>query len=115
MPVSEKLQRLHMSLSIGASTVAIIATVISAMTYVKTENLQKLFDETRKLELRLTLTSPTSGAELQGTPTPWSGQAEIRPYIDTIYKGNVTLELAERGIQVVPFVRPVSSENLWWA
>src|SRR5271157_126084 len=118
MPVCERFQRIHiihMSLSIGASAVAIVSAVFAALAFVRTSDLQRLYEATRYLELRLTLTSPKDGAQLQGTPVPWTGALEIRPSAITEFKGNATLELAERGIQIVPFVRPVSSHNLWWA
>ncbi len=115
MPVSEKFQRLHMSASVVSSTVAILSALIAGVAYFRTGDFQRLVDDTKQLELRLAFVNPKNGTDVQGTPVPWTGRVEVRSPNNSVLKGNVTVELSEKGIQIVPLVRPVAAENLWWA
>jgi hypothetical protein len=88
---------------------------MATLAYVRTGDFQKLIDNTIALELRLSLTSPTNDSQIASTPTAWTGQVEIHSSTSGVRPANLTVELARRGIEIVPFVRPVSAENFWYA
>ena len=109
-----KFQKTHIWFSIVSSTVALASAAIAIWSFLQVGGLKQLYEDTRRLEMRMTISSPLDMATISGTPLPWRGKVEIRPTADSIFKGNTTLELAERAIRIVPFVRPLGSENLWW-
>ena len=114
MAISEKFQRIHMAVSIGASVIAILSAVVAVAAYFKTGALQKLIDDTRRLDLRLSMVSPADGSEQNGAVVSWTGRLDLQVPVGARNNLNATLELAERQIQIVPFVRPLSADNRWW-
>jgi hypothetical protein len=108
------MERILKTVGFVAAVLSIAAIIVSAMTYLKVDRLQRLFEEIRPLELEISLIEPESGAEIRGYVTEVEGQITLARR-DSDQDIDVNLTLAQRDIDVVVLVRPLSEANLWWA
>jgi hypothetical protein len=108
----DKLMKIIQFLS---AVLSIIAIAVSFYSYLSVSRLQQHFEAIKPLEMHITITKPEDRAILFHYVTTLEGQIALKT---NAWKGNdqdVNIELAQRNIDIVPLVRPLSEANLWYA
>jgi len=93
---------------------SILAFLLSAVAFIRVDRLEELFDKIGPLEVQLSLSEPEDGTEVEHYVIEIAGQITVAAH-EPVSSLDVNLTLAERDIDIVPLVRPLSEANLWWA
>lgn len=101
--------------SIGVM-LGLFAAIISIVTFLKVDRLEEYFREARGWKVTLSLSEPTTDAEINGYITRIAGTVDFRASAtDAESPPKMNLALREHKVALVPFVKPLSEAKWWWA
>lgn len=101
-------------INLFASVLSIVAIVISCYNYFAIDRIQQHLVDIKPLMLEISITKPEEMAKLSGSVINIEGQITMGNITDNP-NNDVCIGLAQRKIDIVPLVRPLSETNLWYA
>ena len=94
---------------------SIIAVVISVVSYLRVDHIQQMMDEIEPLEIEIRIQKPENHTEIFHYVVEVTGQISLKHDLGRKGITDVNIELSRRKIDLIPFVRPLSEANLWYA
>ena len=96
-----------------AAVLSIGAIVLSAYNHFRVDELQEFYSAVKPLKLELSLSQPLDSTEVSNCVTGITGHVRIQPTGTSPVGTDINMTLAERKIEIVPFVRPFAN-FLWY-
>jgi hypothetical protein len=94
----------------------LFASTISLVTFFKVDRLEEYFKKAEGWKVNLNLAEPTTGAETNGYMARIAGTVDFRATATEVESPpKMNLALREHKVALVPFVKPLSEANRWWA
>lgn len=113
------MSKLKNNIFIISAIFSTIACILSIFTFiisrVNEDKLQKLIDKVGPVNIEISILSPKDGSEIVNYVAGISGKIIFKSLLDNNAKKDVILEFANKGIDIIPLVRPLSEANIWYA